>query len=64
MFVGAVTTGSFSLSGLLLFGLHFPVRFSQIGKVPEFDSNTWDFRVEGLVENPVRLTYDELLALE
>ncbi len=34
------------------------------GKVPEFDKNTWDFRVEGLVENPLRLTYDEFLALK
>ncbi|MCZ7392352.1 MAG: sulfite oxidase-like oxidoreductase [Candidatus Methanoperedens sp.] len=40
----------------------FPVQ--HFGKVPEFDKNTWDFRVEGLVENPVRLTYDEFLALE
>jgi len=32
--------------------------------VPEFDIKTWDFRVEGLVENPVRLNYDEFLALE
>ncbi len=34
------------------------------GKVPEFDKRTWDIRVEGLVENPIRLTYDEFLALE
>ncbi|VVB96811.1 Sulfoxide reductase catalytic subunit YedY [uncultured archaeon] len=33
-------------------------------RVPEFDRKTWDFRAEGLVENPVRLTYDEFLALE
>ena len=40
----------------------FPVL--HFGKVPEFDRNTWILSVEGLVENPVRLTYDELLALE
>ena len=40
----------------------FPVL--HFGKVPEFDRKTWDFRVEGLVENPVRLTYDEFLSLE
>lgn len=34
------------------------------GKVPKFDKQTWDIRVEGLVENPIRLTYDEFLALE
>lgn len=40
----------------------FPVL--HFGRVPEFDRNTWDFRVEGLVENPVRLSYDEFMALE
>ena len=40
----------------------FPVL--HFGKVPEFDKGTWDFCVEGLVENPVRLTYDQLLALD
>ncbi len=40
----------------------FPVL--HFGRVPEFDRKTWDFRVEGLVEEPVRLEYDELLALE
>src|SRR3990172_546774 len=40
----------------------FPVL--HIGKVPEFDKRTWDFRVEGTVENPLILTYDGLLALE
>lgn len=35
-----------------------------VGKVPKFDKDTWDFRVEGLVEKPLRLTYDEFLALE
>ncbi len=41
---------------------NFPVL--HFGRVPEFDKRTWDFRVEGLVENPVRLTFDEFLALE
>ncbi|MCZ7356178.1 MAG: sulfite oxidase-like oxidoreductase [Candidatus Methanoperedens sp.] len=40
----------------------FPVL--HFGQVPRFDRSIWDFRVEGLVENPVRLTYDELLMLE
>jgi len=41
---------------------NFPVL--HIGKVPDFNKTTWDFRVEGLVEKPIRLTYDEVLALE
>jgi DMSO/TMAO reductase YedYZ molybdopterin-dependent catalytic subunit len=32
------------------------------GGVPRFDPATWDFRVFGLVEEPLRLTYDELRA--
>ena len=40
----------------------FPIL--HFGKMPEFDKKTWDFRVEGLIENPVKLTYDEFLALE
>ncbi len=40
----------------------FPIL--HFGKVPEFNKKTWDFRVDGLIENPVKLTYDELLALE
>jgi DMSO/TMAO reductase YedYZ molybdopterin-dependent catalytic subunit len=33
------------------------------GGVPKVDLATWDFSIEGLVEKPVRLTRDELLAL-
>ncbi len=33
-------------------------------QVPEFDEEKWDFRVEGLVENPLKLNYGEFLALE
>ncbi len=40
----------------------FPVL--HYGRVPEFDKRTWDFRVEGLVEKPIRLTYDQFLALD
>ncbi len=40
----------------------FPIL--HFGKVPEFDRRTWDFRAEGLVEKPIRLTYDEFLTLE
>src|SRR5450631_565558 len=29
------------------------------GTVPRFDPKTWDFRVSGLVEEPLRLTLDE-----
>ncbi len=40
----------------------FPIL--HFGRVPEFDRKNWDFRVEGLVEIPLRLTYDEFLVLE
>jgi DMSO/TMAO reductase YedYZ molybdopterin-dependent catalytic subunit len=33
------------------------------GTVPRFDPKTWDFRVSGLVEEPLRLTWDEFLRL-
>ncbi|MGH2371133.1 MAG: molybdopterin-dependent oxidoreductase, partial [Chloroflexota bacterium] len=33
------------------------------GGVPRFDPQTWDFRVSGLVENPIRLSYEEFRAL-
>ena len=33
------------------------------GAVPGFNRATWDFRVFGLVEQPLQLSYDELLAL-
>lgn len=39
----------------------FPVL--HVGSVPEFDPEIWDFRVEGSVENPVRLSYEEFLKL-
>jgi len=39
----------------------FPVL--HVGPVPEFDPETWDFTVEGLVENPVSLSYEEFLKL-
>ena len=29
------------------------------GSVPRFDPKTWDFRVTGLVERPLRLTWDD-----
>lgn len=34
-----------------------------LGIVPRFDPKTWDFRVDGEVDGPLRLTFDELLAL-
>ena len=33
------------------------------GGVPSFDPATWDFTVAGLVEHPLRLTYEEFRAL-
>jgi DMSO/TMAO reductase YedYZ molybdopterin-dependent catalytic subunit len=33
------------------------------GSVPKVDIASWDFRAFGLVKNPIRLTFDELLAL-
>ena len=39
----------------------FPVL--HVGPVPAFDPKTWDFRVEGLVGNAVRLGFDEFLKL-
>lgn len=33
------------------------------GDVPRFDPTRWDFRVNGLVENPIRLSWDEFKAL-
>ncbi len=34
-----------------------------VGPVPRFDPKTWDFRVVGLVEQPLRLTWEEFNAL-
>jgi len=31
----------------------------QYGNVPRVDLRTWDFRIDGLVEKPVRLSWDE-----
>jgi len=33
------------------------------GRVPEFDPVKWDFKVTGLVETPLRLTWEEFSAL-
>lgn len=33
------------------------------GSVPKFNPATWDFKISGLVENPLRLTWNEFLAL-
>jgi len=33
------------------------------GEVPDFDAAKWDFRVGGLVDDPLSLTWPELLAL-
>ena len=34
-----------------------------VGDVRRFDPKTWDFRIAGLVEKPVRLTWDEFTRL-
>jgi DMSO/TMAO reductase YedYZ molybdopterin-dependent catalytic subunit len=39
----------------------FPVL--HLGPVPKFDPKTWDLTVEGLVENPLKLTCEEFLKL-
>jgi len=31
----------------------------QYGSVPRFDATRWDFRISGLVEHPLRLTWEE-----
>jgi DMSO/TMAO reductase YedYZ molybdopterin-dependent catalytic subunit len=41
--------------------LKFPVL--HYGSVPPFDPKTWDFRVWGEVEAPIRLTWDEFSSL-
>ena len=33
------------------------------GQMPTFDPGTWRLRIDGLVERPLELTYDQLLAL-
>jgi len=33
------------------------------GPIPKFDGANWDLEISGLVDNPFRLTYDELKAL-
>lgn len=39
----------------------FPVL--HYGSVPSFDPQTWDFKIWGLVDKPVRLNWDEFLQL-
>jgi DMSO/TMAO reductase YedYZ molybdopterin-dependent catalytic subunit len=39
----------------------FPVL--HYGSVPRFDLKTWDFKIWGLIENPVHLTWDEFVKL-
>lgn len=34
-----------------------------VGGVPGFDPKAWDFRIFGLVENPVTLSYEEFMSL-
>ncbi|MCJ7619617.1 MAG: sulfite oxidase-like oxidoreductase [Anaerolineae bacterium] len=39
----------------------FPVL--HYGSIPKFDRETWDLRVFGLVEDPITISYDQLLEL-
>lgn len=39
----------------------FPVL--HYGSIPKFDRETWDLRVFGLVEDPITMSYDQLLEL-
>ena len=39
----------------------FPVL--HFGGIPKFDARTWDFAVEGLVQKPLKLTWEEFLRL-
>lgn len=34
-----------------------------VGPIPPFNPNVWDFKIFGLVEEPVRLTYETFMAL-
>lgn len=43
--------------GQYLVGERWPVLTA--GPTPGFDPESWDFRVEGLVENPLRFTWEE-----
>src|SRR6202453_2095311 len=35
-----------------------------IGDVPRFDPERWDFRIQGLVEKPLRLSWKEFCTLQ
>jgi DMSO/TMAO reductase YedYZ molybdopterin-dependent catalytic subunit len=37
--------------------------YTVAGSMPTFDPSTWGLRIDGLVERPVKLSYDQLLAL-
>jgi len=41
--------------------LKWPVLY--IGSIPPFDPSTWDFRITGLVAEPLRLTWSEFTGL-
>ena len=48
-------------AGLLPPGQSLTVKWPILhyGSVPKFDATTWDFRIYGLLEQPVRFTWDE-----
>lgn len=39
-------------------------RIRSVEKTPKFDPSTWKLEIEGLVENPLSIAYEELLKLE
>jgi sulfoxide reductase catalytic subunit YedY len=39
-------------------------RIRSIEQIPSFDPDTWKLSIEGLVESPFKISYNELLALE
>lgn len=40
-----------------------PVVYDIVEQIPDWDINSYRFKVWGLVENPIEMTYDELLSL-
>src|ERR1700690_823661 len=52
-------------AGRLPPGQSLPLKWPVLhaGSVPRFDPQTWDFRITGLVEKPLRLTWQEFSRL-
>ena len=62
------------LLGIIIAGLNFlkkmgiktinRFRIRSIEQTPSFDPDTWELSIEGLVESPLKINYNELLELE